>query len=244
MSSTKLYSKKMLNVFRIIAFVCFLVLLVAQIIHFIEKEPYTLNIIIINFLNLLLFLLMVIMPQRFGLMAISSFSYAVFILTTEHLGNNPMGFFMYILTFVFLLARGFFRKRKFLKISAAIVVFFILFSTEYFLDSKFFLSRDLIESIAYGLVLFLIIFFTVQYVLQTGNSSEKTLDLSKFPELTARDKEWLRLVQQETKYDVIAKQYNMSFGAVRNRFHQIYKIIDVSDRIGFMAAYGGYTLKD
>lgn len=32
-------------------------------------------------------------------------------------------------------------------------------------------------------------------------------------------------------------------GTVKNRMRGIFKILDVSDRIGFMATYGGYEIK-
>jgi hypothetical protein len=32
-------------------------------------------------------------------------------------------------------------------------------------------------------------------------------------------------------------------GTVKNRMRLIFKVLDVSDRIGFMATYGGYEIK-
>lgn len=70
------------------------------------------------------------------------------------------------------------------------------------------------------------------------------MDLSQFPELTDRDKLWIHKVQSDAKYETIAKESNVSLGTMKNRMHQIFKIIDVPDRISFLSVYGGYTIKD
>ena len=246
MSSANLYSQKMIKIYRLIAIICFIVLAAAQISNILSNErTISFILLMINFMNLVLFLLLIIKPYRFGLMAIISFTYAVAILVFERISSNTMGLSMYVLTYVFLMARGFFRKHGKIKTILAVVIFFAMFISEIRFGVESFFSLDVISLLGFSLVLLLIIFFTYQISMQNNNSgNEKILHLSQFPELSNRDKEWLKLVQQETKYEVIANQYNVSFGTVRNRFHQIYKIIEVSDRIGFMATYGGYTLVD
>lgn len=70
-------------------------------------------------------------------------------------------------------------------------------------------------------------------------TSDKILDLSAFPDLTIRDTEWIELILKETKYETIARKYNLSEGTVKNNFARIFKILNVSDRIHFMSVYGG-----
>lgn len=245
MSITKLYSEKMLKIYRLISLFCFIVLSLAEVEHYFNFNDLPVILNLINILNLLLFMLMFFMPQRFGLMSISSLSYAVSILIDSYIQDSPMGFFMYILTIAFLFARGFYRKQRKIKVVFSIVLFLILFLSEIRLGPIQDFIISVVNLLGYSLVLVLIVFFLNQaFQLERRNNSSKrkTLDLSQFQDLTERDKEWLKMVLQETKYEVIAKQYNMSLGSVRNRFHQIYKIIEVSDRIGFMATYGGYEL--
>lgn len=70
-------------------------------------------------------------------------------------------------------------------------------------------------------------------------TSDKVLDLSAFPDLTIRDIEWIKLILKEIKYETIARKYNLSEGTVKNNFARIFKILNVGDRIHFMAVYGG-----
>ena len=154
-----------------------------------------------------------------------------------------MGFMMYILTCAILFSRGFFRKSRLTKIIVAIIIFFGLFATQLRFGADVFVESIFVLA-EYAFVVFLIILFYYLYLRNQGKSPiEKELDLSLFPELTERDKEWIELILQETKYSTIASQYKITEGAVKNRMRLIFKTLDVSDRIGFMATYGGFTIK-
>ena len=65
------------------------------------------------------------------------------------------------------------------------------------------------------------------------------IDISTFPDLTIRDAEWIELILRETKYETIARKYNLSEGTVKNNFARIFRILNVSDRIHFLSVYGG-----
>ncbi len=244
MKQLNLYSDKMLIIYRHIAALCFLVLLVAKIFDVIDYFA-GIPLLLVEFIPacffLLLFLFLIIQPHRFELMAVVSFFYFALNMLVSSVNENPMGLLMYFLTFSFLMARGFFRKNRKLKIGCLLGVFLILFLSQLRFGIKFFIE-SLIGFAGYTLVYVLGFFFFYQTI-SKYQENEKVLDLSVYPELTDRDKEWLELIMQETKYEVIANQYNMSFGSVRNRFRKIFKILQVSDRIGFMATYGGYTIK-
>ncbi len=150
---------------------------------------------------------------------------------------------MYVLTCAILFSRGFFRKKRLFKTVCAVILFFIIFSTELrfgiadFVKSLFYVAE-------YSFIIALIILFYYLYLRNQGKSPiEKILDLSLFPDLTDRDKEWIELILKETKYSTIANQYNVTEGTVKNRMRIIFKILDVSDRIGFIATYGGFEIK-
>lgn len=57
--------------------------------------------------------------------------------------------------------------------------------------------------------------------------------------MTIRDAEWIELILRETKYETIARKYNLSEGTVKNNFARIFRILNVSDRIHFLSVYGG-----
>ena len=198
----------------------------------------------INLFTLIFTIISIVFPVKIEFLAIVSFVYAVEILFTKMLHQDVMGLLMYVLTCAILFSRGFFRKKRFFKTVCAVILFFILFSTEIRFG-----TADFVKSIfyvaEYAFVITLIILFYYLYLRNQGKSPiEKFLDLSLFPELTDRDKEWIALILKETKYSTIATQYNVTEGTVKNRMRIIFKILDVSDRIGFMATYGGYEIKN
>ena len=198
----------------------------------------------INLFTLIFTIISIVFPVKIEFLAIVSFVYAVEILFTKMLHQDVMGLLMYVLTCAILFSRGFFRKKRFFKTVCAVILFFILFSTEIRFG-----TADFVKSIfyvaEYAFVITLIILFYYLYLRNQGKSPiEKFLDLSLFPELTDRDKEWIDLILKETKYSTIATQYNVTEGTVKNRMRIIFKILDVSDRIGFMATYGGYEIKN
>ena len=198
----------------------------------------------INLFTLIFTIISIVFPVKIEFLAIVSFVYAVEILFTKMLHQDVMGLLMYVLTCAILFSRGFFRKKRFFKTVCAVILFFILFSTEIRFG-----TADFVKSIfyvaEYAFVITLIILFYYLYLRNQGKSPiEKILDLSLFPELTDRDKEWIALILKETKYSTIATQYNVTEGTVKNRMRIIFKILDVSDRIGFMATYGGYEIKN
>ncbi len=239
-----LFSKHMALIYRCISIVA-AILISAVTVFFMITGAYSFTDfrLYINLFSLVFVVVSIVWPVKIEFLATVSFVYAVEILITKVLSEDLMGFMMYVLTCAILFSRGFFRKNRIGKIIVAIIIFFALFSTELrfgvntFVESLFVLAE-------YSFVLFLIILFYYLYLRNQGKSPiEKELDLSLFPELTDRDKEWIELILQETKYSTIASQYKITEGAVKNRMRVIFKTLDVSDRIGFMATYGGYTIK-
>lgn len=197
----------------------------------------------INLLNFILVLFAVIFPVKIEFLAAASFIYSMEILLTTRLSENLLGFMLYILTCAILFSRGFFRKKRIAKTVVSVIFFFVIFATQLRFGSAVFL-RSLFVLAEYSFVIFLIILFYYLYLRNQGKSPiEKFLDLSQFPDLTERDKEWIELILKETKYITIASQYKVTEGTVKNRMRVIFKILDVSDRIGFMATYGGYEIK-
>jgi DNA-binding CsgD family transcriptional regulator len=68
-------------------------------------------------------------------------------------------------------------------------------------------------------------------------------DLSQYPELTKRDKEWLKQILEEKRYEEIAADSGITVGTLKNRMHQIFNIVGIDDRISLLATYSGYEVK-
>jgi len=69
------------------------------------------------------------------------------------------------------------------------------------------------------------------------------LDLSEYPDLTERDKEWIELALSQEKYDSIARRYNLSPNYAKKRKRVIFKILEVPDRLSVISEYSGYIVK-
>lgn len=260
MDTKKLYSKKMLHTYRIFSMFGLIISIIT--VFFDIKNEYPLSHYFPFFLTsenfftfaqnvicFFIFLVLVFKPQKFEYISIISFLYTIQIIVLEDNSNNIMGLFMYLLGISSFLIRGFFKKNMKLKFTLAIIIYFLLCTTKLRFGYYIFINY-LIQTFGYSLVFAITLFFIFEYNNQqikkteNQNTQQNILDLSQFPELTDRDKLWIHKVQSDAKYETIAKESNVSLGTMKNRMHQIFKIIDVPDRISFLSVYGGYTIKD
>lgn len=203
---------------------------------FISKEA---NILFKSVISLL-FCLLIIFPNKIGFLSFASLSYATYILLEEP--SNHVGILFYFLAVITIIYRKLFqRKTKIVVIFLSILFLFLLFS-EIRIGLIPFIPI-LFEKLE---ILFLLIIICVTSYLTFpkifSNNKEHYLDLTTFTDLTDTEREWLKLVATEMKYDTIAKQYNISNGTFRNKMHEVYKKIGFSDRISFLSTYGGYDI--
>ena len=104
--------------------------------------------------------------------------------------------------------------------------------------------NSLVYTLGYGLAMLVSIFFVVNFLkIIYEHKTARVLDLSQYPELTLRDKEWLRDILDEKKYEEIASASGVTVGTLKNRMHQIFNVIGIEDRIQLLANYGGYEVK-
>ena len=104
--------------------------------------------------------------------------------------------------------------------------------------------NSLVVTLGYGLALMATIFFVVNFLkIIYVKRTARVWDLSQYPELTERDKEWLRDILDEKRYEEIANESGITVGTLKNRMHQIFNIVGVEDRISLLATYGGYEVK-
>lgn len=260
MDTKKLYSKKMLHTYRIFSIIG-LIISVINVFFDIKEEfplsPYfpffltaeTFFNFIQNVICSFTFIVLIFKPQKFEYISIMSFLYTIQIIVLEDNSNNIMGLFMYLLGISSFLIRGFFKKNRKLKYILSAILYLLLCTAKLRFGYYIFIHY-LIQTLGFSLVFAITLFFILEYFNQqvkkvdNQNTQQNILDLSQFPELTDRDKLWIHKVQSDAKYETIAKESNVSLGTMKNRMHQIFKIIDVPDRISFLSVYGGYTIKD
>lgn len=231
------------SIYRFIAIGALLLVLMISGAQFIQAG-FSFSIDFFIYLLIEIFIILnIIFPQKIEFLSFAAFIFSYKQLYTSTLHRHPEGFVLYIAACAILFARGFFRKNKWKKVAFLSVIFAaFLFSQIRFGYIEF--LKSFFAFLCYYFLLFVIILFYYLYLRDHGKSTlEKYLDLSSYPELSDRDKEWLELVLKETKYSTIAAEYDVTEGTVKNRMRFIYKVLQVSDRIGLMATYGGFILK-
>lgn len=184
-------------------------------------------------------IVLIIFPYKFEAIAVFAFFYTGVLLYADPL--NPLSVLIYFLGIVSLYIRGLLKKKRILKsilISSGVIV--ILFSNIRY--GWFFFLEDFENKIICCIVCVLIFIFIV---LEKNKLKQNKclLDLSLFPELTQRDKEWIEMALSQEKYDTIARQYNLSPNYVKNRMRVIFKVLGVPDRLALIAKYSGCSVK-
>ncbi len=184
-------------------------------------------------------IVLIIFPYKFEAIAVFAFFYTGVLLYADPL--NPLSVLIYFLGIVSLYIRGLLKKKRMLKsilISSGVIV--ILFSNIRY--GWFFFLEDFENKIICCIVCVLIFIFIV---LEKNKLKQNKclLDLSLFPELTQRDKEWIEMALSQEKYDTIARQYNLSPNYVKNRMRVIFKVLGVPDRLALIAKYSGCSVK-
>lgn len=242
-----IYSKHALHSFRILSIFCAIVLIIRSFFRFFYEYPQMGNTIfvleyltnIINFITIIMFILLAIFPQRFGFTSIIAFMYAILIILFDH--KNLIGIIMYALGIASLAARGLLKKNTKPKLYFFIVLLLGLILSTLRFGLKEFFSNS-ISSLGCITTLITFTFFIRCYYRGSLPIDDKKLYLSSYPKLTERDCKILKKVQQGIKYSAIAKEFNLTEGALKNRLHFVFNTLEVGDRQGFLSIYEDYEL--
>ena len=193
--------------------------------------------IIINSVSCIIFSLLIIVPARFGLLAIVSITYGLWLLYVDSSGVIPV--FLFYLSYVILRLRGFYIRNKLFKI--IITVLFLIFILIIPIKQGI---RIYVQILLQDFIfIFCLMLETFLLNITSGNSGEeKILRLSSFDGITHRDYEWLKMILNNEKYAAIAVEYHLSEGSIKNRLKVIYDILEVGDKTGFINKYHNYTI--
>ena len=196
---------------------------------------------IVNCISTVLFFLLTLFPTKLEILSLVSFFYGASIILFEP--KNNIGILMYCLSLTTLYSRGAFNKYKKIKEIIFSILFFVLILSELRFGKDIFFSC-LLEKTAYSFILFLCLFFLQAYTFDIfeTNSVNYRLDIQKYPELKKRDAEWLVDIINGEKYEVLAINYHMSLGSVKNRIKVIFDELGVGDKQGFLNKYSDYEI--
>lgn len=183
-----------------------------------------------------------IAPRFFWIFGVVAILYASAIFIDQP--KNNLGIFIFIAGIQVLVLTGFFQRKSRIKTILFSLLYILLILSEIRFGLRIFLL-SLISKTSFFLVTVFVILLSFHIGLgKVIFTYDKTLDLSDFSDLTVRDAEWLRLVLKKTKYDTIARKYNLTEGTVKNNFMRIFKTLGVQDRIHFMSVYGNCKIVD
>jgi hypothetical protein len=202
-----------------------------------------LNVAIVDFISLVLFVIVLIVPKRIVLFAIISFLYSFKIILIDTLAKNPLGQLLYLMGISCLLFLGFYKNHRLFKIIFSVTFNFLLIAHTIVYGVEA-LVQSYIVSFGYGLVFLVTLFFCTNFLrLIHVKRTARVWDLSQYPNLTQRDKEWLKDILDEKRYEEIATASGVTVGTLKNRMHQIYSIVGIEDRIQLIGTYSGYEVK-
>ena len=198
---------------------------------------------IIDSASLIIFIILFFVPSKFEMFAIVAFIYSFKIIGVETVVENPVGLLLYMLGVSCLLYKGFFKKHAHIKTTILLLFYFILLAHS-LRFGLLCLINSLVITLGYGLTFLATVFFVVNFLkIIYVKRNARIWDLSQYPDLTERDKEWLKQILEEKRYEEIARDSGITTGTLKNRMHQIFNIIGIEDRISLLATYGGYEVK-
>ena len=198
---------------------------------------------IIDSASFIIFVVLLFIPEQFELFAIVAWIYSFKIIALETVVENPVGLLLYLLGISTLLFKGCYKKHPHTKSILTVVFYMALVCCSLRFGILCFIN-SMVITLGYGLAFLATVFFTVNYLrIIYVRKNTRVWDLSQYPELTNRDKEWLKQILDERRYDEIAKDSGITVGTLKNRMHQIFNIIGIEDRISLLATYGGYEVK-
>lgn len=192
---------------------------------------------LINIISVFAFILIVIKPERCELFALISLIYTFSILISDN--GNLIPVFMAILAVTVLVTRGFFTKKKELKIIVLSVLYIAALCSEIRFGKVDFI-RSVLNNIAAFFISAISFIFIQKYIANISARFEpRILDLTKYDELDEQDKEIIKLLKEGQKYDWIAGNQKMATSTLKKHVRRIFQILDVSDLVEFHAEFGG-----
>lgn len=240
MNKFSIYSKKAAHIIRIYSICVISILLIVFVNNFYYKnfEPANIYHYVINAIVILLTIFLYIYPSKIELISVCAGIYSIVCLSVP---SNPMGLFMYLLAFLSLYLRGYYKKHKRVKI----ILTFLLFPILVLPTLKHGFELFVLSMIDYAGYLFTsscVLYLYTQIFLMDNHKKEKALNIAFYDDLNERDCQWLNKIQQKIKYNTIAIEDSLTVGTVKNRLKVIYDALEVGDKSGFLSKYEDYKI--
>ena len=181
------------------------------------------------------FILIIIKPERLEFLSLVSFLYCILMLYSHP--SNIFSVIMFSIGLITLQIRGFFRKKKILKLSVLGSLFILCLCSELRFGFSVFINSFL-DILASSFLMVVIFIFVQRYIkLITPYKLIPVCNFSDYDELTEQDKEIIRLLKEGQKYDWIAGHLGMATPTLKKKVRKIFEILDVPDLTGFHAKF-------
>ncbi len=196
--------------------------------------------IFLNFICTILFFLIILKPERLEFFSLMSFVYMIEILIADSQNLIPM--FMLMLCIITLNIRGFFTKKKSLKISFLVLSYIIALTTQIRFGLNIFILSLLSHLAAIFITGICAILIQKQFSTLKNRAIPSILDLTQYEELSDQDKTIIRYLKEGQKYDWIAGALGIATPTVKKHIKRIFKILGVIDLIDFHAKFSNSSI--
>lgn len=190
------------------------------------------------FASSLAFLFLIIRPMSFRVYFIFS---VIFLIDGLIGGGRNYLLYLFALSLLTAYRSGYLQKNARIKILISSILFTLLLLTQIRYGFLYFIMTSLE---VFGTALILLV--TALLLSEEINKFIKlnhpeVLMLSSVPNLTDRDKNFVRSIFNGEKFAYIASSNHVSLGTVKNRMSELYKIIGVADKTELLIRYNDYS---
>jgi len=184
------------------------------------------------------FLFLIIKPLSFRVY----FFFALYYLVDTATGGGRENL-IYLLIFTLLSAyrSGYLKNHAKNKLIASSLLFTLLLITQIRYGLDFFIGTIFV---VFGTILILLVtalFLSEEIKKFIKLNHPEVLMLNSIPNLTDRDKNYLRSIFKGEKFAYIASSNYVTLGTVKNRMREIYKILGVADKTELLIRYNDYS---
>lgn len=239
----KFNEKKTWQILAAVGFVFTAVCFVVSIFQFFQIRQYDVVPVMkfvslgINFLAFLGFCYLIFNCMSFWIYALVLYAYGVGNFIDD---GNIIGTLCFTITIALLQKLGFFSSHRKTKISLIMVcpILALIFQAHNNDGINFVISMMHIFAAGFLLSILISIIYPAIVPDTTTEYKEKVLDPLKF---SKQDVEFLNAVAKGDYYDKIAKMNNMSESKVKARMVELYKMLEVKNKVEFLTLYSRHT---
>lgn len=191
-------------------------------------------------ISALLILSLSIFRDKLMLLSIAAFLVSTYIFLFHP--TDPLALPIFSIGTHSLSTRGFYRKHKKIKIIITVVYYAILLFSCLILNPDKFPKAMLIHLPMTFIYLSSAYIMSIYIRQLMGDRKFHFLNLTEYPQLSEKDKLFIKKIFNGEKYEQIADDLNMSLSSIKKHSRQIFELFDCTDLISFITKYSRYEI--